>query len=201
MGLFPSGFMAGCKEHVMEEARLKWRRFCCVLGLSLICLGAGACFVPQWLGTLENNKGHLQEMHQRNMELQQLQQDHPDMDMYRLEVEHRLKKVQGLLPDGPEAGRLMEVLQKQCDEHNVAMVEFAPKAVDSGDSGGKTEGLPSGLGELPVSLKLQGDYFAMQDFLVALPSCSRLLHVQSLSLEAKESGLLCSMELVGFYEK
>ena len=170
----------------MEEARLKWRMFCCVLGLSLICLGAGACFVPQWLGTLENNKGHLQEMHQRNMELQQLQQDHPDMDMYRLEVEHRLKKVQGLLPDGPEAGRLMEVLQKQCDEHNVAMVEFAPKAVDSGDSGG---------------LKLQGDYFAMQDFLVALPSCSRLLHVQSLSLEAKESGLLCSMELVGFYEK
>ena len=56
----------------MEEARLKWRMFCCVLGLSLICLGAGACFVPQWLGTLENNKGHLQEMHQRNMELQQL---------------------------------------------------------------------------------------------------------------------------------
>lgn len=135
-------------------------------------------------------KEELKNLQQLRSEVLQLQAEHPDLALYRLETATEKKRMEAMLPDTMALEPFISELQKIATLSSMQLLEISPGEPEEGE----------GAVRLPVSLKLSGDYFSLLDLLDRLQRGGRLVQVDAMELEQGER-LECRLELGVFAEK
>lgn len=163
----------------------KWKIFIasliCVLGLLIF-----ASFQALELGQYcQEQQNRLQAARARFQVLQILQEQHPDLEAYQIEIENQRKHVDQLLPDRIEASALMPRLQQYALKSGVELRELLPGEASK----------EQGTRALPLQIRLAGDYFGLLDFIKSVEKGTPYCQITSMELEQKDNILTAMLQV------
>ena len=169
----------------------KWRicafSLCLLIFFWVIALWQGSGFVR----LLAEQEGKLNEMKNEYTILERLQQEHPDVERYQMEVEREKEQVAGLLPDNMQTAAFLQSIKVFSDSSGMKLRELCPE--DAAEE--------NGLVVMPVRVNLTGDYFSLLHFLRKLQSGQRLVQVEAMTVNQKGDALDCRLKIKVFSEK
>lgn len=164
---------------------VKWRIFV----VSAVCLGAmvlGVCF--QALELREHyldRQERLQEQGSRLSRLKELQEQHPDLERYQMEIEAQRKRTDQLLPDAMNMAGLLPQLQKNILKSGLELRELLPGEIAR----------ENGVSAQPLQVKVEGDYFGLLEFIRAMENGAPLCQVSAMELQQKGNVLSAKLQL------
>lgn len=166
----------------------KWRIFIA----SVVCVSAMLVLVGfQALELGEHCDGQqarLQEINSRIEKLKALQEQHPDLEAYEMEVENQKKHVDNLLPDKMDVAALLPRLQQNALKSGLELRELLPG-----------EGIQEkGAKALPLQIRVAGDYFGLLDFVKSLERGTPFCRIIAMEMEQKDN-ILEAMLKVNVY--
>lgn len=162
----------------------------------VIVLGVGFCWgLAGWTGmscfekitACETEAAKLQK---QNEKLRALEEEHPNLEQYQMEVEADAAKMTKLLPDEMENASLLAAVKKAADKSGMEVKELSPSEISEEDD----------LAQIVMDVHLQGDYFMLVDFMRNLQQDGRLLQIASMDLLQKGNVLECRLGIKAFAE-
>ena len=169
----------------------KWRicaaSLCLLIFFWVTVLWQGACFVR----LLAEQEENLNELKNECAILERLQQEHPDVEGYQMEVEREKEQVAGLLPDDMQMAAFLQSIKAFSDSSGMRLHELYPE--DAAEE--------NGLYVMPVRANLTGDYFSFLHFLRKLQNGQRLVQVEAITVNQKGDVLDCRLKIKVFSEK
>lgn len=169
----------------------KWQVFAASLCLLLACWGAMLWQGLGLAGFIAGQEEKLCQLKEEYAVLESLQQEHPDLEKYQMEVERERERVAGLLPDEMLTAFFLHDVKSAADRTGMRLRELVPEeAVEEND-----------LLLLPVRASMTGDYFSFLRFLQSLQNGSRLVQIDSMDVAQKGAALDCRLKFKIFSEK
>lgn len=158
---------------------VKWRGFVasaiCATAL-LLFVGVQALELGEYYGSQQIR---MQQANIRLDKLQALQEQHPDLEAYQMEVENQRKHVDELLPDRLEVAALLPRLQQCALKSGLELRELLPgEAVKE-----------QGMRALPLQIRVAGDYFGLLDFVKSLEKGTPFCRIKAMEMEQKDNTL------------
>lgn len=170
---------------------MKWQVFAASFCLLLLCWAAMLWQGGGLVRHIAGQEDRLCELRGEYAMLEKLQQEHPDLEKYQMEVEREKERVTGLLPDDMLTAFFLHDIKSAADRAGMRLRELAPEEAEEED----------GLSSLPVRANLTGDYFSFLRFLQSLQNGSRLVQVDSMDVAQKGETLECRLKFKIFAEK
>lgn len=161
---------------------------------------SGVCVAGIWLCMLVQSVSLTQDMQERQLrlqelqnissELQDLQAEHGNLEAYQLEIANRKAMSARLLPEHMDTAELLNYLKQSADISGMKLVELVPGEAEQ----------EKDMAVLPLRLKLSGDYFALLVYLRRLQTGSRFVQIESMELAQKDC-LECQLGIRVFAEQ
>lgn len=100
--------------------------------------------------------------------------------------EDSLEKIESALPDDPSLASLLNFFQKKSSENGLLLNEISQPKITQKEV---KKGILAKVEETYLNLSLSGSYSSLKGFLKTLEKSSRLIEVESISLDIAEKGL------------
>lgn len=168
----------------------QWRIFLVSLGLiaiTAVCLVWGSVLQAE---ELQQKEVKLQGLQTEIADLQRLQEEHGNLEEYQQEAERKKERAAKLLPDEMETAELLTIIKRNADASGMELQELMPGECEQGEE----------LTQMRVNVSVSGDYFSLLEFLRRLQSSTRLVHVEEMDVQQKDS-LECRLGLLVYAEK
>ena len=130
----------------------------------------------------------LQEYNGRLSRLKALQEQHPDLEMYQMEIEAQRKRTDQLLPDAMNMAGLLPQLQKNILRSGLEMKELLPGEIVK----------ENGVSAQPLQVKVEGNYFGMLEFIRTMENGAPLCQVSAMDLQQKGNVLSAKLQFKVF---
>ena len=156
-----------------------WRIFAVSVALLGFWLGAGIYYGGHEWEIYQEKKQAIEKAAGRIAALNELQQEHPNLEGYQMEIAKQRQKAERLLPANMQMAELLAYVQQSARSSGMELQEVVPVSAR-----------PQGkLTVQPVKVRLQGDYFAMLDFLCHLDRGTPLVKIGTMELRQEQEGL------------
>ncbi len=136
----------------------------------------------------ESQQVRLQEANARFEKLRSLQDKHPDLEAYEMEVEAQRRQVDNLLPEKMEVAALLPRLQQNALKSGLELRELLPGEMIQ-EQGAKA---------LPLQIRVAGDYFGLLNFVKLLEKGTPFSRITDMEMEQKDN-ILEAMLTVNVY--
>ena len=133
----------------------------------------------------ESQQKGLLKINGRLAQLKAIQAQHPDLEVYEMEVESQRKHVDALLPDKLETGALLPKLQQNALKSGLKLRELLP--------GERVQ--EQGARALPLQIKVAGDYFGLLDFVKSLEKAAPFCRITAMEMEQKGNELEAMLQV------
>lgn len=157
-----------------------------------LCVGLVLCWVGVLGGLLPWGADNLAQIRRETAscqeelaDLQELQERHPNLEAYQMELARSCQEAAGLLPEQMETLSFLSQLQESSKENNVRLLEVRPGGVQQAGQ----------VYEQNIEVTAVGDFFAVYRWLGRLQQGKRYCNIQRFAVSREEAGLLCHASL------
>jgi type IV pilus assembly protein PilO len=127
----------------------------------------------------------LQEQQAKILRVKDFMGGHPDMVLYKEELESQLSRASAKIPDSMAQGEFLSLLQNKALEENIVLSGIVPgKTQDHGD-----------FFSLPVEVAIQCNYFQLIAFLQSLEKSERFFFIDNVIVHSTGESMECKLHL------